>query len=120
VRKGKPFIESPVQLLQSYLASSLHISFVLELSGQTIALAILFNKNMQIFTSFMKTAMVKHKQLLRNNNGTFRNLDLKIVFSEVCTVILEKVAHFPNRDMNDHYYALSIWMATYWKCLSAV
>jgi hypothetical protein len=39
-------------------------------------------------------------------------------FSVMCTGILVKVVHFPNRDVNDHYDAM-IWR-TYWKWLSAV
>jgi len=38
----------------------------------------------------------------------------------MCTRILEKVVHSPNRDVNDHYAAMSIWRKTYWKWFSAI
>jgi len=50
-------------------------------------------------------------------SGTY---EYNIEFSAMCTGILEKVVHSPNRDVNDHYAAMSIWRKTYWKWFSAI
>jgi hypothetical protein len=68
----------------------------------------------------METVTVMHEQRL-NIRGGFQNVEYQIgEFSAMCTGILQKVVHCSNRDVTDHYDAMSIWWTTYWKWLSIV
>jgi hypothetical protein len=76
---------------------------------------------MSIFTTFKDTATVTHEQQLRNINGGFQNVEYQVSeLSAMCTGTLQKLANSPNRDVNDHYDAMSIWRTTYSKWLSTV
>jgi hypothetical protein len=61
-------------LVQFSLASSLHLSFVLELSRQAIGMDSFSDEYFAIFTVFMDTATVMYEQQSMIINGVFLNV----------------------------------------------
>jgi len=60
MRTAKPVLAGLMGLVQFYLASSLHISFVFDLILQAMTMLNFLMKTMLIFTKFMDTATVMH------------------------------------------------------------